>query len=65
MRLHNLGQAIDKYIPKILGVEEAVYAVALSLNAEPKGCGRLMIGLTHCKNVVIGGRHYGVGGIRG
>jgi len=65
MRLDNLGQAIYEYILHILGVEEAVEVVALRLNAEPKGCGRLIIGLTHGDNVVVGGGHYGVGGILG
>jgi len=65
MRLDNLGQAIDEYILDILSMEQAVQSAALCLNAEPKGCGRLTVGLTHCNNVVVGGGHYGVGGILG
>jgi len=61
MRLDNLGQATDDYILHILGVEEAILAVTLRLNANPKGCGPLTIGLTHCDSAVVCGGHYGVG----
>jgi len=65
MSLDNLGQAIDEHIPHVFGVEETVQAVALRLYAEPKACGRFNIGLTHFNNVVVGGGHYGVGGLLG
>jgi len=65
MSLDNIGQAIDEYILHILSVEEAVEAVSLCLNAEPKGCERLIFGFTPCHNVVVCGSHYGVGGILG